>query len=113
MAKMCLKIVDNSDFCWLIRVSLLITSGGALNILSQEMSRAPKAFGSFMITRPVLECSHWWKIVYTRMLSIHHFFMMSLHMPAIGSMMQHHIFRHFFAILDTLETPWWQFLKFL
>ena len=29
------------------------------------MLRAPKAFGSFMIVGPTLECSHWWEIVYT------------------------------------------------
>ena len=53
-------IVTLLDF-WLLR--------GAFNILSQEMLRAPKTFGSFMIIRPTLECSHWWGIVYTRMLS--------------------------------------------
>ena len=77
-------------YCWLVRVSLLITSG-TLNILSQEMLRAPKAFGSFMIIRPTLECRHWWEIVYIRMLSGRYFFMTSLHVPAIESTTQRHI----------------------
>ena len=64
------------SYCWLVRVSILITSG-ARNILSQEMLRTPKAFVSFMIIRPTLKCSHWWAFVYMRMLSGHHFFMTS------------------------------------
>ena len=55
------------------------------------MLRTPKAFGCFMIIRPTLECSHWWEIVYTRMLSRGHFFMTSLHVPAIGSPTKRHI----------------------
>ena len=46
--------------------------GGALNLVSQEVLRAPKAFGSFMIIRSTLECSYWWEIVYMRMLSGRH-----------------------------------------
>ena len=37
------------------------------------MLRAPWAFGTFMISRPNLGCSHWLKFVYTRMLSWRHF----------------------------------------
>ena len=79
-------IADSSAY-WVLR--------GALNILSQEILRAPKAFGSFMIIRPTLECSHWWEIVYMRMLSGRHFFMTSLHVLAIGSTMQRHIWTFF------------------
>ena len=43
-----------------------------------------------MISRPSLSCILWWEFVYTRMLSGHHFFMMSFHLPAIGSMTQRH-----------------------
>ena len=44
-------------FCWLIRVSLLITLGG--HIVFWEM-----VFGSFMISRPNLSSSDWLGFVY-------------------------------------------------
>ena len=52
--------LQNLCYCWLVRVSLVITSG-APNILSQEMLRP---FGNFMIIRPSVSRIHWLKFVY-------------------------------------------------
>ena len=46
-----------SYFCWLVRVSLFIELGGAGDLGTRKSG----AFSTFMISRPILHGSHWWK----------------------------------------------------
>ena len=56
-----------SFFYWLVRVSLVVELGEG-QIVFWEM-----VFGSFMISRPNLDCSHWLEFVYRGMLSRCHY----------------------------------------
>ena len=45
------------NHCWLVRVSLFIELGGA-----EDLGTGCRgAFGTFMISRPILHGSDWWK----------------------------------------------------
>ena len=44
-------------YCWLVRVSLFIELGGAGDLGTRKRG----AFSSFMINRPILHGSDWWK----------------------------------------------------
>ena len=46
-----------SYFCWLVRVSLFIELGGAGDLGTRKRG----AFSTFMISRPILHGSDWWK----------------------------------------------------
>ena len=49
--------------------------------------------GTFVISRPILSCSHWWEFVYTE---CHHDVIMMLHCsngPACGDFSQRSIFK--------------------
>ena len=50
-------------FYWLVRVSLVVEFGWGSQGFWEMV------FGSFMISRPNLGCSHWLEFVYKRMLS--------------------------------------------
>ena len=55
---MCIKIlVKIFAYCWLIRVSLFIELGGAGDLGTRKRG----AFSTFMISRPILHGSDWWK----------------------------------------------------
>ena len=50
--------MDSTDRnCWLIRVSLFIELGGAGDLGTMKRG----AFSTFMISRPILHGSDWWK----------------------------------------------------
>ena len=64
----CLKVII---YCWLVRVSLLITTGGGL--LTSCPKRCWDHFGSFVIIRPGLSCIRWLEFVYTEWMLWFHF----------------------------------------
>ena len=55
----CLAItfITDAENCWLVRVSLFIELEGAGNLGTRKRG----AFSTFMISRPILHGSNWWK----------------------------------------------------